>query len=233
VIGRPVWLVMSLKSVEDQQSEAAQWIEAITDSKVEGDFASSLRTGEVLCKLLNCLRPGTVTKVNRAGTPFKERDNISNFLKGCRTFGVQEHSLFCTDDLYEDKNLLSVVVCIHALGGVVQRSVPEFKGPRLGVVDASSPKRASATDLRSTTQTGGDSWTCEKETSKARTCDGPAGPSALLLRFVGSLNRSHLSRDLSSPSAEVPLCGSPKQALTKRSRFFMCFMSTSVDHGGA
>jgi hypothetical protein len=36
---------------------------------------------------------------------------------------------------------VQVVQCIHALGAVVQRSVPEFTGPRLGVRLASGHVR--------------------------------------------------------------------------------------------
>jgi len=35
--------------------------------------------------------------------PFKQMENISNFLKACRALGVAEHDLFETVDLYEAK----------------------------------------------------------------------------------------------------------------------------------
>ena len=35
--------------------------------------------------------------------PFKQMENISNFLKACRTLGVAEHDLFETVDLCEGK----------------------------------------------------------------------------------------------------------------------------------
>ncbi|CAK9114020.1 unnamed protein product [Durusdinium trenchii] len=87
--------------------------------------------------------------------PFKERENICNFLRACRTFGVQEYALFSTDDLYDEKNLMSVVNCLHALGGAVQRSVPGFVGPHLGVPDTSNTKRDFKRDLGPVSQTGG------------------------------------------------------------------------------
>lgn len=137
------------------EEEAAQWIQAITDVEVVGDFFGVLCTGEVLCHLMNSIRPGIVPKVNEAGMPFKERENISNFLKACRALGVQEYSLFSTDDLYEKKDLNSVVRCIHALGGALCRSVPEFTGPHLGVADTSKTKRDQKREFGQVTQTGG------------------------------------------------------------------------------
>merc|ERR1719458_850150 len=120
------------------EEEAAQWIQAITGTEVVGDFFGALCTGEVLCHLMNAIRPGTVPKVNEAGMPFKERENISNFLKACRALGVQEYALFSTDDLFDENYRNSVVQCLHALGSTIQRTVPDFQGPHLGVADTSN-----------------------------------------------------------------------------------------------
>eukprot|EP00930_Biecheleria_cincta_P048714 TRINITY_DN33991_c0_g1_i1.p1 TRINITY_DN33991_c0_g1~~TRINITY_DN33991_c0_g1_i1.p1 ORF type:complete len:883 (+),score=207.14 TRINITY_DN33991_c0_g1_i1:23-2671(+) len=137
------------------EGDAAQWVEAVTGHEVAGNFFGALRSGEVLCQLVNCIRPNTILKINPSGMPFKERENICNFLKACRTLGVQEYAVFSTDDLYDEKNLTSVVSCIFSLGGAVQRSVPEFRGPHFGVVDTSNTKRDRGRDLGPATQTGG------------------------------------------------------------------------------
>lgn len=137
------------------EDEAANWVQAITGVQVVGEFGEALRTGQVLCQLLNCIKPGTIAKINKAGMPFKERENISKFLKACRSWGVHEYALFSTDDLYDEKNLLSVVKCIYQLGGVVQRAVPEFQGPRLGVADTSNAKRDQKRAMENASQTGG------------------------------------------------------------------------------
>ena len=42
-------------------------------------------------------------------------ENVSNFLKACRSVGVAEHSLFETVDLYEGKDLGLVVRCLVRL----------------------------------------------------------------------------------------------------------------------
>eukprot|EP01084_Bolivina_argentea_P018917 35193_1 len=59
-------------------------------------------------------------------------ENISSFLRACRTLGVAEHSLFETVDLYEAKDLGLVVRCLFALGSTIQLTVVEFLGPHLG-----------------------------------------------------------------------------------------------------
>jgi len=139
-------------SFEDQ---TAQWVQDITGVQVVGEFGEALRTGQVLCQLLNGIRPGTIAKINGAGMPFKERENISKFLKVCREWGVHEYALFSTDDLYDEKNLLSVVKCIYQLGGVLKRAVPEFQGPILGVADLSNAKRDQKRAMEQCSQTGG------------------------------------------------------------------------------
>lgn len=135
--------------------EASQWVQDITGVQVVGEFGEALRTGQVLCQLVNCIKPGTIAKINNAGMPFKERENITKFLKVCRTWGVHEYALFSTDDLYDEKNLLSVVKCLHQLGGVVQRAVPDFEGPHLGIADTSKAKRDKKRDFEPVSQTGG------------------------------------------------------------------------------
>lgn len=40
-----------------------------------------MRNGVLLCKLVNCIAPGSVKRVNESRMPFKQMENISNFLK--------------------------------------------------------------------------------------------------------------------------------------------------------
>ncbi len=99
----------------------------------EGEFGSWLKDGVLLCKVINAVKHGTIKRINTSKMPFKQMENISIFLRACRTFGVPEYSLFETVDLFEEKDLSLVIRCIHSLGGVVQRSCPDYSGPRLGV----------------------------------------------------------------------------------------------------
>jgi len=156
VYGLDAELKAKAENKYDQQAEeeASHWVQSITGVTVVGDLFNALRTGDVLCQLINCIRPGTITKINTSKMPFKERENISHFLQACRKWGVQEYALFNTDDLYEENNLLSVVRCLHALGGAIKSSVPEFHGPCLGVADKSNAKREEKRSFRPT-QTGG------------------------------------------------------------------------------
>jgi hypothetical protein len=88
--------------VRDEQM-ARNWIENVTNEKVEGDFGPALKNGRLLCNLMNTIKPGSIRKVETSNMPFKQMENISNFLKAARTVGIAEYELFETVDLYEEK----------------------------------------------------------------------------------------------------------------------------------
>eukprot|EP00611_Tribonema_gayanum_P029319 TRINITY_DN7809_c0_g1_i1.p3 TRINITY_DN7809_c0_g1~~TRINITY_DN7809_c0_g1_i1.p3 ORF type:complete len:175 (-),score=67.35 TRINITY_DN7809_c0_g1_i1:582-1106(-) len=120
---------------------AQEWMEAVTGVKFEGSFASALKDGTLLCQLINAIKPGTIKRINSSKMPFKQMENISNFLKACRTLGVAEYSLFETVDLFEEKDVGLVIRCLFALGSAVQSSTPEFAGPHLGAKPHTANKR--------------------------------------------------------------------------------------------
>ena len=94
------------------EREAQDWIEDVTGEPFVDEFAEELKNGRRLCELINIIKPGAVRRVNDSRMPFKQMENISNFLKACRVVGVAEHSLFETVDLFEGKDLGLVVRCL-------------------------------------------------------------------------------------------------------------------------
>ncbi|ETV96214.1 hypothetical protein H310_10404 [Aphanomyces invadans] len=126
----------------DKQSEmdAKEWIEALTRHSVGDDFGLGLKSGVILCDLANALDPSLKLKPSPSAMPFKQMENISAFLRACRTFGVAEFDLFETVDLFELKDVGLVVRCLHALGRAVQKR-PGYNGPTLGVKEATKNTR--------------------------------------------------------------------------------------------
>lgn len=104
-----------LKYDRDLEAELQEWIEETLGNSLGDDFHAALKSGIKLCKLVNKLKKKTIRKINKAGMPFKERENINKFLNGCRKLSVAEHSIFNTADLYEKKNMGSVLVTLDAL----------------------------------------------------------------------------------------------------------------------
>jgi len=117
------------------EASVVQWIEAITGEKKDTDKTAQqwLQSGQVLCRLANKIKPGSVASINTMHTPFKERENITFFQKVMRDFGVPESQLFGTDDLYEDKDMGTFIRSVINFGGEVQKSSEGASLPKLGV----------------------------------------------------------------------------------------------------
>lgn len=82
-------------------------------------YEDALRDGIILCKLMNTLQPGSITRVNVSGGDYKFMDNIQKFLDAAIAYGVPEVDLFQTVDLIEKKNLANVTMMIFAIGRTV------------------------------------------------------------------------------------------------------------------
>lgn len=129
--------------------ETERWMEAVTRQKFQhpDDPRKSLESGVLLCELLNCLKTGSVKKINQFSTPLAGLDNINIFLEICRnTFGLTDAQLFDAGDLEDlsqraiadesnqlkeenDRRLRNVAVTIYWLGRVASAS--NFEGPQL------------------------------------------------------------------------------------------------------
>ncbi|OXA37663.1 Calponin-1 [Folsomia candida] len=142
----------------DRAKEAVTWVEAVVNRNLTSesnnnngnhngfdgvrdqlDFAVKLKDGVALCELINKLCPNAVKKINTSPAPFKQRENLEMFLKGCETYGMKSQDLFQVNDLYENKNLYMVVDCLFSLGGMAQKN--GFDGARLGVRVSNENKR--------------------------------------------------------------------------------------------
>lgn len=135
--------------------EVVQWMgcvlesageEALLDGLLDGDgmvqreeFAKKLKDGIILCKVLNCIKPGSVKKINTGTMTFKQMENVNNFLGGCEAIGCKKMDLFQTVDLYEAQNIPQVVNGIIALGRKAQTI--GYDGPALGPAESSENKR--------------------------------------------------------------------------------------------
>jgi len=106
---------------EDFEMEDAvlDWIELLTGDEVD-DLYISLRSGEVLCQLLNVIYPGTIAKYNKKNIPALHRENIQKYLQACEKLGIPKHELFIVSDLYDRKGLPAVLTNLFALARITQ-----------------------------------------------------------------------------------------------------------------
>uniref|UniRef100_M4BX42 Calponin-homology (CH) domain-containing protein n=1 Tax=Hyaloperonospora arabidopsidis (strain Emoy2) TaxID=559515 RepID=M4BX42_HYAAE len=135
-LSRPVLNRMADSAGPTAEEEAQGWIEAVLGEKFLASFGDSLKDGVMLCTVMNKIKPGLIPRIQTSPTPFKQMENVSNFVRACRTIGVAEFDLFETVDLYNQTNLAQVAQCIHALGRTIQKTMPAYDGPRLGVKES-------------------------------------------------------------------------------------------------
>jgi hypothetical protein len=116
-----------------QEREVREWIEQVTGEKFKSSsFHESLKNGQLLCKLMNKLKPGCIPKVNNSNMPFMQMENIGYFLKAATDVGLRNTDTFQTVDLYEDKNVPKVIQSLMILGSLSQK-LPNYHGPKIGV----------------------------------------------------------------------------------------------------
>lgn len=117
-----------------REREAREWIEAVTGEPLpSASFQESLKNGAILCKIFQTIQPGSIKSINSSKLPFKEMENINNFLLAAEKLGVPKGDLFQTIDLYENKNINQVVDAIFAVARHAQKHglhVPQL-GPKL------------------------------------------------------------------------------------------------------
>ena len=106
------------------EADARNWIEAVTGAKLgEMPLQEELKDGTVLCTLVTTISPGVIKAPSTSKMPFKQMENISNYLDACSKLGVPKHDLFQTVALYENKDMIAVLTNIHSLGRVSQKDL--------------------------------------------------------------------------------------------------------------
>ncbi|KAL0273224.1 UNVERIFIED_CONTAM: hypothetical protein PYX00_005956 [Menopon gallinae] len=125
-----------------QDKEAQEWIECVLGEKFPAGVAyeDHIKDGQVLCRLMNKLAPGSVPKINTGGGQFKMMENINNFQQAMKNYGVPDLDVFQTVDLWEKKDIAQVTLSLFALGRATYKH-PEWKGPYLGPKPADENKR--------------------------------------------------------------------------------------------
>jgi len=94
------------------------------------DVWTSCKSGVVLCKLVNVLKPNTIKKYSVAKlSALVERDNIDLFLQACWKFGIPASDMFNSGDLHSRKAITQVYQCLFALS----QAAPSlgWKGPTI------------------------------------------------------------------------------------------------------
>mmetsp|Transcript_17439 Transcript_17439/g.27274 ORF Transcript_17439/g.27274 Transcript_17439/m.27274 type:complete len:605 (-) Transcript_17439:14-1828(-) len=118
----------------DVEAAVKEWIEKVLNEKVFPSnirFADVLKSGVVLCRLVNALQAGLVARVHESKIAFKQIENIGNYIKACSALGLSRMDSFDVPDLFDEKNMTLVVEQIARLARYVNNilklpGVPEI-----------------------------------------------------------------------------------------------------------
>ncbi|CAK9295775.1 unnamed protein product, partial [Gordionus sp. m RMFG-2023] len=92
----------------EQEESVKQWISTVLKDEGfswKGTYDEQLKDGQVLCRIMNKLQPGIIKKINSTGGDFKMMENITNFQKAAREYGLPDLDVFQTVDLWDRRNI--------------------------------------------------------------------------------------------------------------------------------
>eukprot|EP01102_Stenamoeba_stenopodia_P001495 TRINITY_DN1129_c0_g4_i1.p1 TRINITY_DN1129_c0_g4~~TRINITY_DN1129_c0_g4_i1.p1 ORF type:complete len:392 (-),score=89.18 TRINITY_DN1129_c0_g4_i1:200-1258(-) len=104
------------KLYEVLRDEAKDWLAEVLGAELvrrDVELQTTLRDGSILCKLALTAEPGCIPKYHEAPrTTALALENMEFFLALCRKWGLP--GLFVPLDLYDNKNMIKIVACIHS-----------------------------------------------------------------------------------------------------------------------
>jgi hypothetical protein len=136
------------------EAEVLTWIKALTGAHIQpgpDNVHEALKSGEILLKLINAILDKTPVlpkeaanlrrpvKINSSTFPFKQMENIEQFLKCAEAYGTSRTYLFQTVDLYENRNMTQVINTLVSLGTECQRN--GMNGPTCGAKPSNENRR--------------------------------------------------------------------------------------------
>ncbi|RXG67456.1 Muscle-specific protein 20 [Armadillidium vulgare] len=94
-----------------KEKECLEWISTVLREQFPQGvpLRKILQDGQVLCRVINKLAPGSVKKIH-SSVEFKFMENIN------KKYGVPNTDLFQTVDLWEGKDFHNVIATLYALG---------------------------------------------------------------------------------------------------------------------
>jgi hypothetical protein len=103
-----------------QDAKLIEWVESMIGEDLgTRNLWQALKSGHALCKLVNAIRPDTITRINdkpiNGSVALMERDNIKLYLGACATLGLPNQAMFLEGDLHDGKYMPGVVANLLAL----------------------------------------------------------------------------------------------------------------------
>eukprot|EP01083_Nonionella_stella_P171656 586747_1 len=94
-------------SIGQSKKKLQEWIELTLGIQFACSFFEQLKSGVIVCDLLNAIKPGTCSKHEKSERLYIQKRNVSIYLSGCRSIGVPKSKCFVPNDLVSDYRLRS------------------------------------------------------------------------------------------------------------------------------
>ena len=106
----PLLFPCSPSVLQTSEAKVRLWIETLLGQECVGTTHQWLRSGAVLCRLINAVNPGLIepSTVSESAEPMRQRSNIKQFLDCCGEMGLHEGDRFLIDDLYSNRDMKQV-----------------------------------------------------------------------------------------------------------------------------
>uniref|UniRef100_A0A3Q3VYV4 Calponin n=1 Tax=Mola mola TaxID=94237 RepID=A0A3Q3VYV4_MOLML len=103
-----------------KEEELRIWIKDVTGQTIGPDFQKELKSGVILCELINKLAPDSVKKINKSSLNWHQLENLTNFIKAITSYGLKPHDIFEANDLFENGNMTQVQTTLLALASMAK-----------------------------------------------------------------------------------------------------------------
>ncbi|XP_041659366.1 calponin-2 [Cheilinus undulatus] len=103
-----------------KEEELRIWMEDVTGMCIGPDFQKGLKSGVILCNLINKLAPNSVKKINQSSLNWHQLENLTNFTKAIKEYGLKPHDIFEANDLFENGNMTQVQTTLLALASMAK-----------------------------------------------------------------------------------------------------------------
>jgi len=150
-------VIMAAQFDPQRAKEALSWVESVTGESFNANYSAEnmqerLKSGVILCNLINKLKPGTIPKIATSSMPFKQMENISSYIEASKSLGVTDAYNFMTVDLFEGKNLGQVVLNLMTLkrsqGAGFEKQTPLSGGQQTASASTVTESKDQTTDAK-------------------------------------------------------------------------------------
>jgi len=112
----------------EEIEQVVLWLQYLTNCSLKPDsFFESICDGHLLCSALNAIRPGTCSIKYPTAAEQSRRENIQQFIIGCKLFGVDERFVIKPEALDSARTIIDVMCNIYALCVAVMKCA-HYKG---------------------------------------------------------------------------------------------------------